>query len=103
MISERSKSRFFIASFYPKMCFEETAHWDSRNSHILRNTYVSTFRIASLILLLDFESGRLSFLQNFDGKQTRTYALTKTSIINHPQIIGQRASNSPFTFDLLQL
>lgn len=89
MISERSKSRFFIASFYPKMCFEETAHWDSRYSHILRNTYVSTFRIASLILILDFESGRLSFLQNFDGKQTRTYALTKTSIINHPQIIGQ--------------
>jgi len=76
MISERSKSRFFIASFYPKMCFEETAHWDSRYSHILRNTYVSTFRIASLILILDFESGRLSFLQNFDGKQTRIYALT---------------------------
>lgn len=74
MISERSKSRFFIAN--PKMCFEITAHWDSRYSHILRNTYVSTFRIASLILILDFESGRLSFLQNFDGKQTRTYALT---------------------------
>ena len=47
------------------------------------------------ILLLEFESGLLSFPAFSRGSKYRTY---QTSINNHLQIIGHRAFNPPFTF-----